>query len=147
MVGNKNEVIKWLLEQQDNKYEIKLYKDKRSLDANAYYWKLLNKIANILKLNKEQLHFKFLKEYGQVASCLLPSEVEITGFTKYNELIRTIDIKGKLFNEYRLFKGSSEMNSAEMSILIQGIENEAKELGIQTLDELRVKEMLESWGR
>jgi predicted DNA-binding protein (UPF0278 family) len=31
--------------------------------------------------------------------------------------------------------------------LIQGIENEAKELGIQTLDELRVKEMLESWGR
>jgi biotin-(acetyl-CoA carboxylase) ligase len=147
MVGNKNEVIKWLLEQQDNKYEIKLYKDKRSLDANAYYWKLLNEIANILKLNKEQLHFKFLKEYGQVASCLLPSEVEITGFTKYNELIRTIDIKGKLFNEYRLFKGSSEMNSAEMSILIQGIENEAKELGIQTLDELRVKEMLESWGR
>jgi biotin-(acetyl-CoA carboxylase) ligase len=147
MVGNKNEVIKWLLEQQDNKYEVKLYKDKRSLDANAYYHKLLNEIANILKLNKEQLHFKFLKEYGQVASCLLPAEVEINGFTKYNELTRTIDIKGKLFNEYRLFKGSSEMNSAEMSILIQGIENEAKELGIQTLDELRVKEMLESWGR
>ena len=147
MIGNKNEVIKWLLEQQDNKYEVKLYKEKRSLDANAYYHKLLNEIANILKLNKEQLHFKFLKEYGQVASCLIPNEVEIIGFTKYNELIRTIDIKGKLFNEYRLFKGSSEMNTLEMSVLIQGVESEAKELGIQTLDELRVKEMLESWGK
>ena len=147
MVGNKNEVIKWLLEQQDNKYEIKLYKEKRSLNANDYYWVLCNAIANKLKLNKEDLHFKFLKEYGQVASCLLPAEVDINGFTKYNELSRTIDIKGKLFNEYRLFKGSSEMNSQEMSILINGVQEEAKELGIQTLDDLKVKEMIESWGR
>ncbi len=147
MTGNKNEIIKWLLEQSDKKYEIKEHKEKRSLDANSYYWKLLNEIANVLKLNKEDLHFRFLKEYGQVASCLLPSEVEIDGFTKYNELTRTINVKGKLFNEYKLFKGSSEMNSKEMSILIDGVQEEAKELGIQTLDELRVKEMIESWGK
>lgn len=146
MIGNANDIITWLLKvDRDKKYEVKEYKEKRSLDANAYYYKLLNEIANVLRISKEQLHIKFLKEYGQVASCLLPSEIEITGFTKYNELVRTLDIKGKLFNEYKLFKGSSEMNMSEMSILIQGVEAEAQELGIPTLDEYKLKQMLERW--
>lgn len=148
MIGNVEKIITWLLTQnRDTQFEIKEYKSKRSLDANAYYWVLLNAIADKLNLNKEQLHLKFLKEYGQIANVLLPSEIEILGFTKYYELVRTINVKGKLFNEYQLFKGSSEMNSNEMSVLINGVQEEAKDLGIQTLDELRVKEMLESWGR
>jgi hypothetical protein len=148
MFGKANDIIKWLLNQdKDIQFEVKEYKPKRSLNANDYYWVLLNKIADMLKVNKEQLHFKFLKEYGQVANVLLPNEIDIVGFTKYYEFIKTINVKGKLFNEYQLFKGSSEMNSKEMSILIECIQQDAKDLGIETLDELRIKEMLESWGR
>ena len=36
--------------------EIKPYKRKRSLDANAYYWVLLTKLAKILSISNAELH-------------------------------------------------------------------------------------------
>ncbi len=66
MVGTVNKLITWLLEQNtDKKYEVKEYSEKRGLKANAYYWELVNQLANILRISKEELHFLLLQRYGQ----------------------------------------------------------------------------------
>ena len=61
-------MLKWLFNQDREKlFEIKEHKEKRTLTQNAYYWVLVNELANKLKLSKEETHFRLLKDYSQVA--------------------------------------------------------------------------------
>ena len=45
--------------------EIKRYRRKRSLDANAYYWVLLTKLANAMQTSNPEMHNRMLIHYGQ----------------------------------------------------------------------------------
>ena len=67
MVGTSKELIKRLVElPDDKKYEIKEYKEKRSLNANNYYWQLVTELGNVLGMDKEWLHFLLLqKNHGK----------------------------------------------------------------------------------
>lgn len=116
----------------EKKYEVKEYREKRSLQANDYYWTLVTEIADVLRANKEDIHFKMLKQYGQASSIMMLSSIDIRGFVKYYEVESKRMVKGKEFTVYKVFKGSSEMNTKEMSNLIDGVVYEAKELDIET---------------
>ena len=48
---------------------------------------------------------------------------------------------------WRFWVGSSEYDSAEMSVFINGIIEEAKELGIETLPPDELERMMTQWGR
>ena len=51
MIGNAEAIIQYLFQQDREKlYEVREYKQKRSLTANAYFWVLVNEIANCWKL-------------------------------------------------------------------------------------------------
>lgn len=59
-------------------------------------------------------------------------------------------LNGKLFKHYRLYKGSSEFDTREMSVFIDGIVSEAKALGIQTEtpeELLNIKSLWETGGK
>ena len=45
--------------------EIKKYRRKRSLDANAYHWVLVGKLARVLGLSNAEIHNMALRQYGQ----------------------------------------------------------------------------------
>lgn len=65
MIGTIKELIPKMLNLDETKeYEIKEHKKKRSLNANAYYWVLVNKIADALNQSKEYIHLCMLKQYG-----------------------------------------------------------------------------------
>lgn len=44
---------------------VKRHREKRSLDANAYCWLLINEIANVLRVDKDSVYLSMLKRYGQ----------------------------------------------------------------------------------
>ena len=88
LVGNKNKIISWLLNQEDKLFEIKEYKEKRNLDQNAKYYALLNELALTLKIGTEELHFEMLKNYSVRYQILIPKETELRGI-KYYELRTT----------------------------------------------------------
>lgn len=44
---------------------IKLYRKKRSLDANAYYWKLVTVLSEKIGISKNRMHNILLRKYGQ----------------------------------------------------------------------------------
>jgi len=145
MIGNPNELIVKLLElDKEKRYEIKEYKEKRSLSQNAYCWSLINKIANIMKLSKEDLYFKYLQEYGQSTMVSLKAEINVDGYLKYYKEVGSSDLNGTEFKHYKIYKGSSEYDSKEMSIFVDGIVQEAKDLGIEvrTPDEIRKMELI-----
>ena len=147
MVGKAEEILKWLFNQDKEKiFEIKEKKEKRSLNANAYAWKLITEIANVLRKSKEEVYLQMLKDYGQFEVVSILSSVDPTGYFKYYEAIGTGIVNNKEFTHYKIFKGSSEFDSKEMSILIDGIVQEAKQLGIQTLEDLKIERLVESYN-
>lgn len=136
MIGKVEDIVTYLFKlDRDKEYqvEIKEYKQKRSLNANAYAWVLINKIANEMRLSKEEVYLNMLKHYGQSQVVSIVSEVNITGYFKYYEIIGTSTLNNKEFNHIRVFKGSSEYDTKEMSIFIDGIVQEAKQLDIEVL--------------
>ena len=108
------------------------FRKKRSLNANAYAWKLITEIGNVTRASKDEVYLKMLKHYGQSEMISVLAHIPIEHYVKYFEEAGESTLNGKLFKHYRVFKGSSEFDTHEMSIFIDGVVYEAKELGIQT---------------
>ena len=95
---------------------------------------LISLLLNILSLNRRyNQHLQMLKEYGQNQVISVQSNSDISKFIKYFEEIGHGRVNGKDFTHYRVFEGSSEMDSREMAILLDGVVQEAEQLGIPTL--------------
>lgn len=134
MTGKPIQIIQWLYNQDKDKlYDVKEHKEKRSLSQNAYAWKLITEIGNVIRKSKEEVYMMMLKDYGQSEIVSILSTVNPLGYFKYYEKIGTGVINDKEFTHYKIFKGSSEFDSKEMSIFIDGIIQECKQLDIETL--------------
>lgn len=145
MIGNRKECIDYLLEQEDKTFEVKLYRKKRSNNANGYAWHLLNEMSNVLRASKEDIYVQMLKRYGQSEMVSVLSDIDVGGYFKYYEPIANTTLQGKEFTHYRVYKGSSEYDTREMSIFIDGIVSEAKELNIETMPEGEIERLKELW--
>jgi hypothetical protein len=127
-------------------FKIDKHREKRSLNANAYCWKLLTEIANKLLADKEQIYLLMLKRYGQREMISVQAHIPISEYVKYCEEAGESKLNGKLFKHYFVYKGSSEFDAREMSIFIDGVVSEAKELGIPTDTPDQIAKMKSLWG-
>ena len=122
-------------------------KEKRSLNANGYLWVLVGQIADVLRASKEEIYLNMLKQYGQSTVVSVLTSINVKGFFKYYEEFGNGKINGKDFTHYKVYKGSSEFDTKEMAILIDGIVSEAKELGIDTRTPADIEKMKSLWGK
>lgn len=124
-------------------------KKKRSLNANSYTWKLCTEIANVLRTSKEEVYISMLKRYGQssVISVVDQAAELFKRSVKYCENFGESELNGKNFKHIKVFMGSSEYDTRQMSILIDGIVSEAKELNICTMTPREIEQLKEQWGR
>jgi hypothetical protein len=125
--------------------KIDRYKAKRSLNANAYAWLLIGKIADSTRSSKEEVYLKMLKDYGQSDLVSVLAHIPVACYFKYYEEAGESTLNGKLFKHYRVYKGSSEFDTREMSIFIDGIVSEAKNLGIETMTPNEIAKMKDLW--
>lgn len=134
---------------KDTIYDVKInkHREKRSLNANAYLWKLVTEIGNILNKSKEEVYLQMLIDYGQSEMISILSEINVKGYFKYYKLAGTSILNGKEFNHYKIYKGSSEYNTKEMSILLEGAVQEAKNLGIKTKEDYEIEKLIEEWDK
>lgn len=120
------------------------YRKKRSLDANAYYWTLLTKFADVIGLSNPEAHNMMLRGYGQseifdgkAVYVTIPdteeSEKKVNNATDYH-LAPTSQVRmgndDVLYRTYRLLRGSRTYDTKEMSKLIDGLITCCKEAGI-----------------
>lgn len=134
--------------------EIKEKRGGRSLDANAYCWVLCDKIAQTkgLLLKKGDVYKKAIRDYGvttvvPVENELLPKVLKAwddQGYGNDHDIIGASKVKG--YTNVRLYLGSSEYDSKEMSILIDGLVADAQELGIDTMTPTEMSKLKAMWG-
>lgn len=153
------EEINDLLKMDKLSITAKKWRKKRSLDANGYYWKLVEQIAESINVSKPFLHNRNLRRYGQIAMLdgkpmylVLPdteeSQNEIEESETYH-LKPTTQVKqgkdGLPYRTYMMLVGSSEFDTKQMSVLIDGVVSEAKELGIETMTPAEIERMVAAW--
>jgi hypothetical protein len=133
MIGKPIDLLNYIYNlDKDKQYEIVEVKQKRSINSNDYFWTLCNKIGNVLKISKEDVHLTMLKDYGQILLIPLAPNQDPKGYFEYYEKFKETVIDGKEAIYYKVFKRSRDMDSKEMSILLDGVKHEADQLGIET---------------
>jgi hypothetical protein len=128
-------------------YDVEVISKKtRSRNANNYYWVLNGKIAEKLHTSKDELHVEMLKRYGQTAYVFsVKSEIDVTKFTPYVDIIGRTTLNEVPFTHYRALKGSSDFDTEEMAVFLDGVVQEAKDLGIETITPAELEKMKENW--
>lgn len=128
------------LKDDDLTIEIKKYRKKRSLDANAYFHVLANKIAQAQSLGEDEVKKSLVLEYGALAKdkdgdtvgFKLPSSVDIDTIYPYAKVFDVREEDGLTFNCYLVYKRTRDLDSKEMFRLIEGTIYVAQDLGIET---------------
>ena len=148
MTGDKNECIKYLLEQEDDKlFDVKEHKDKRSNNANRLLWVCLGRIAKALKTDSWSVYMQMLKRYGTFTYiCVKPSAVEgVKKQWRECEEIGELTIKGKKAVQLLCYYGSSTYNTQEFSEFLESVMSEMEEMNIPTPREEEVERALKQW--
>ena len=126
-------------------YEIERKRKKRSNDANAAIWYLCNEMANVLRTEKDSIYLDMLKKYGQSEVVSVLSTVDVKPYFKYYEEFGKGTVNGKEFTHYKVYKGSSQYDTREMAILLDGAIGCAKDLDIDFISERERTLLLQEW--
>ena len=91
-------------------------------------------IATALRADKWDIYLKMLKRYGSYTYiCVKPSVVEsVKKQWRESEELGEIDINGEKAVQMICYFGTSTYNSKELSVLLDGIISEMKEMGLET---------------
>lgn len=138
-----------------DKLSIKIdkFREKRSLDANAYFHLLVNKIAAKMNKSDDEVKRDMVKSYGTLArdengelvGAMLPAGVDVDRFYPYTRNYKTEYRDGKEFNCYLFYERTRDLDTAQMSHLIEGTVQEAQALGIETKSREEIESLLKTW--
>lgn len=126
--------------------DIVKYRERRSIDANAYFWKLCDMIAkhHDIRMDKDSIYIMQLSKYGIFYDVQIKKEAlkMLQESYRYTEVLE----EDEEFAICRCYVGSSNYNTKEMSELISGTVEDAKALGIETLTPDELKAMYSKWS-
>lgn len=136
--------------------DVDIYRKKRSLNANNYFWKLCSEIAQKLGTDKETVYLMKLSDAGyfecidvveEAIDMLKPLFRLVEVDHLYHSFIYSVDGEEQLktMASLRCYKGSHEFNTKEMSHLIDLTVHDAKELGISTMTPDEIAHMVSIW--
>lgn len=124
--------------------EVKKFNKKRSLSANAYFWVLCDKMAEVLRTTKEDIYNLQLSRYGvfldvQIAKDDMPSLISQFRYVEeFKEPFSNMTVA-------RCYLGSSTYDKKQMARLIDGTVEDAKELGIDTWTPEEIAMTIQAW--
>lgn len=134
---------------------VEKHKKKRSLDANAYFHVLVGKIADSLGISKQRCKNILIGRYGQTEYLKEGEAAVIKTNISVNQMLEQetlhvvpcgVDVQdGKEINYFRICRGSHTYDTKEMSVLIDGTVQEAKEQGIETMTPAEIERMKAAW--
>ena len=128
--------------------EIEVKRKKRSKNANSYFWTLLQQLCEELNLDVIQEYKNRVKDLGifrqwEIDTKNVPTFIETwsnNGIAWFCEIVEEIGDK-TIINSYY---GSSSYNSKQMSTLIDNLVQDCNSVGIQTMSDEEIKELIRS---
>jgi len=136
-------------------YELRLIRKKRSLDSNAFCWKLATEIAEAIGSTKEDVYRDAINHVGvyeQLQFNDTPNKSRFEAMAAFKRkwsangegwLTKTLDADKCIIQAYY---GSSRYDTKEMSVLIDYLVRQADDLGIQVLTREEIELMKTEWG-
>ena len=157
LVLDQRESISSLEEIKEDKLsiEIKKYRKPRSLDANKYFWKLLQEVCEYKDIDTIEDYKRRVKELGIFRQFKIMTQ-DVNTFEKvwtdrgiawFCEIADTDYIGNTEFKIINAYYGSSSYNSKQMSSLIDNLIQDCKAVGIETKTPAEINSLLESWGK
>lgn len=134
--------------------ELKEYRPRRSLDANAYCWVLLDKLAAKTGEPKTKIYKDLIREIGgnsDVVCCKNEAVESLCAAWQKNGLGRQSEVadsrKTPGCKIVTLYRGSSEYDTAQMSRLIDLVVQECEQQGIETKTPRELALLKEEWKK
>ena len=135
---------------KDGTYDIviKKHQNKRSLDANAYFWTLLDKLAHKTELPKEEMYRSYIKDIGgnNETVCVKNEAVKkLCEGWKHNGLgwvTDTTESKIEGCTNVILYYGSSTYDKEQMSHLINLAVEDCRAFDIETLPPYEIERLI-----
>ena len=136
---------------------VKEFRKKRSLDANAKLWALINEMAVILHLPPDEIYQGYIPDVGNNFKFVpsLPEDVEqwekdwckghIGRMVEDIGPCRMTDLKG--YRLLKLYRGSSEYDVPTFSRLLDLVIQDCRQLGIETMSERERSLLMDEWGK
>lgn len=138
----------------DVRIDISKWREKRSINSNAYFHVLSDKLADATRMSKPEMKNYLLYNYGQKWRDENGQLICIKTNAPRDTLMKSTDFHvwdtkpapdGTPM--YVLLRHSSDFDSREMSILIDGVVAECKTYHIQTMTPQMISEMNARWGK
>ena len=127
------------------------WRNKRSLDANAYCWVLISRLAEKLNIPKTEIYRNAIREIGGNSDmvCIQTKAVDSLrdGWERngLGWLTETMPSKLEGCTNVVLYYGSSTYDTAQMRRLIENIQEECRLQGIETKSAEEVASLLSAW--
>ena len=132
--------------------EVKEHRKKRSLDANAYAWVLIHKLAAAMRLTPEEVYLEAIRSVGCNYEVIPIRDHAAEHFKKIWEAKGLgwpgLDLGRSRIPGYRnlmAYYGSSTYDTHQMSILIDNLVQDCKALDIETLTPDKLALLKEGW--
>ena len=132
--------------------EVKDYRQKRSLDANAYAWVLIHKLAEAMKLTPVEVYREAIRNVGNnfTPMCVRQQDAESLkkNWSKHGlgwlcEDLGPSQVPGCV--NIACYHGSSCYTSSQMTVLIDNLVQDCKALDIETLTPDKLALLKEAW--
>lgn len=138
---------------QQKKYTvtIKEFRQKRSLDANAYAWVLMNKLADKLNMGVRDLYRHYIPgipENSQVVCVPTEAVEKLQSGWEHNGIGWCSDtLKSKLpgCTNVVLYYGSSTFDQKQMGVLLDLIIEDCKQVGVEYLTPEELERLKGEW--
>lgn len=131
---------------------LKRHRERRSLDANAYMWTLLGKLAEEIGNTKDECYREFIRRVG-VYQILPIKNGAVDRFREVWEgrgdgwVCETMPSKLENFTNVIAYYGSSEYDTKEMARLIDEVVSECKEHDIETMTPAELDRLKDEWRK
>ena len=139
------------LKDQDCEISIKKFRNKRSLEANAYAWVLIDKIAAKMRVPKTDVYRNTIKEIGGVSELLSMKTISVDRFCKeWSERgigwqCEKLESAIPGWTNVLAYYGSSVYDTQQMATLIELLVQEAQALDIETRPQEEINSLLEAY--
>ena len=140
------------LDGKDLKIKVTKVTNPRSLDANAYFHVLCDKLRQKLGISMAHMKNILITSYGQIEyisegqALIYKTNAPIEYIQELEEAhMKFVKVGDDGAYWYKVYRGSHTYDSHEMHILLEGTISDAKEQGIETKTPDEVRRMEEQW--
>ena len=133
--------------------EVKEHRKKRSLDANAYCWVLINKLADVMRIPPTEVYRQAIQDISGNSEIIPIKDEAVEQFKQawtHNGIGWLCKDMGKSkipgYRNLMVYYGSSVYTSSQMNDLIDHLVQDCKALDIETLQPEKLSLLMEEWN-